>query len=110
MYQFIPPVAYQQPFSERSPLWCRVSIPVPYTVVKLTTGAYVQELEHNPSRAGIEVVYEGGHVYVVSDAEGEALIAAGYSPVALEVDLGNGYADVTGTELGSALGYTDISA
>lgn len=84
MYQFTPPVAYQQPFSERSPLWCRVTISVPYTVVKLTSGAYVQELEHNPDREGIEVVYEGGHIFTVSDEEGASLIAAGYTATPIE--------------------------
>ena len=78
---FTPPVAYQQPMAaqnERSPMWSRFSIPVPYTVTKLTTGGYVRELEHNPDRADIDVVYAGGHQYVVSDAEAAALTAAGY--------------------------------
>lgn len=66
------------PQNERSPLWSRYSIPVPYTVTKLTTGGYVRELEHDTDRANIEVVYEGGHQYVVSDDEAALLTAAGY--------------------------------
>lgn len=82
MYYFTPPVAFQQPMArenERSPLWSRVKIDVPYTVVKLTTGGYVQELEHDPDREGIAVVYEGGHVHTVTDDEAALLTAAGYA-------------------------------
>jgi hypothetical protein len=81
-YVFTPPVAYQQPMAtqnERSPLWSRYSIPVPYTVTKLTTGGYVRELEHDADRANIEVVYEGGHEHTVTDAEAALLTAAGYA-------------------------------
>lgn len=80
-YEFETPVAYYRPCEEvgrRSPLWSRVKFPVQYTVVKTTAGTYRQEIEHNPDRDDIAVVYEGGHIATVSDDEAAALTAAGY--------------------------------
>lgn len=86
MYLFTPPIAYQRPYSERSPFWSRVTIAVPYTVVKTTSGGYRQEVEHDPDLADIAVVYEGGHVFVVDDAEAAQLTAAGYGSSVSPVD------------------------
>jgi hypothetical protein len=59
-------------------LFGRMKIDVGAAVVKLDTGAYVLENTHNPDREGIVIVYDGGHVYTVDDAEAADLTAAGY--------------------------------
>lgn len=87
MHIFTPPIAYTKPFSERSPLWSRITIPVPYTVTKLADGRYVRELEHDPDQPGIVRVYEGGKFHLVDDDEATLLIAAGYSLMPIPDDL-----------------------
>lgn len=81
MYEFTPPVSHYEPMSERSPLWSRVKIPVPWTVVKTTSGGYRLEQVHDPDQPDIDRVYLGGHVHLVDNAEAASLMGAGYSPV-----------------------------
>lgn len=87
-YYFDPPVNYLQPVEEIGrchPLWSRVRFPVFYTITKLTNGSYIRETEHNPDRADVAVVYEGGHRFTVDDTEATALTAAGYGANLTEV-------------------------
>lgn len=46
-------------------------------VWKLTNGTYTEVQPLDPDT--VAVIYHGGHIYVVSDAEATALTAAGYT-------------------------------
>jgi hypothetical protein len=74
---FTPPIAHTIPMGT-GPLFGRMKIQVGACVVKTTSGAYRTENTHNPDRDDIAVVYDGGHVYTVDDAEAADLTAAGY--------------------------------
>jgi hypothetical protein len=79
MYEFRPPKV-QRRFSHdhRDFLWTRVSYEEGLTVVKTTSGGYRQEAVHNPDADDVDVIYSGGHVYLVDDDEAAALTTAGY--------------------------------
>jgi hypothetical protein len=79
MYQFTPPTVQRRiSMDHRDFLWSRVSYSEGVTVVKTTSGGYRQESFHNTNADDIAVVYPGGHVCVVDDAEAASLTAAGY--------------------------------
>lgn len=76
---FFTPPTIRRRMDTRDPLFSRMSLPVGITVLKSPLGSYTQ-LE-NPSPEQIDaaaVVYLGGYVYRVSDAEAASLTAAGY--------------------------------
>ena len=79
MYDFTPPTVDRR-FSNdyRDFLWSRVSYKEGVTVVKTKAGTYRQEQVHNTNATDIDVVYLGGHVTRVSDAEAASLTNAGY--------------------------------
>ena len=76
---FFTPPTIRRRMDTQDRLFSRMSLPVGITVLKSPLGSYTQ-LE-NPSPEQIDaaaVVYLGGYVYRVSDAEAASLTAAGY--------------------------------
>lgn len=79
MYEFRPPTVQRRfALDHRDFLWSRVVLEEGVTVVKTTAGGYRQEQLHNTNADDIAVVYPGGHVCRVDDAEAASLTAAGY--------------------------------
>jgi len=79
MYEFRPPtVDRRMSHDHRDFLWSRVVYKEGVTVVKTTAGTYRQEQLHDTNATDIAVVYLGGHVSRVSDAEAASLTNAGY--------------------------------
>jgi hypothetical protein len=78
-WTFVPPTVQRRiSLDHRDFLFSRVTYDEGVTVVKTLTGGYRQEQFHDTNKADIAVVYLGGHVYPVDDAEAAALTAAGY--------------------------------
>ena len=80
-YVFTPPTYLLKP-ARGGPLLSRYSFPYAYSVIK--RGSSYEEvispsvdLFEDPS---IDFIYQGGHIYPISDAEAALLIAAGYTP------------------------------
>lgn len=76
---FTPPTVLRRPTCPTSRLYASIDIPTGVTVLKQTSGAYVQV--ECPSSEQIEdaaAVYLGGRSYEVSADEALALAAAGY--------------------------------
>lgn len=86
MYEFRPPTV-RRSFSPRHRdfLWSKVFYDEGVTVVKTISGGYRQELLHNTEAPDIAVVYPGGSVSRVDDAEAAALTAAGYGAYLTEL-------------------------
>ena len=79
MHEFRPPTVERRwSLDHRDFLWSRVVLEEGVTVVKTTSGAYRQETFHDTNAGDIAVVYPGGHVSLVDDAEAASLTAAGY--------------------------------
>jgi hypothetical protein len=80
MYLFAPPTEdrVMDP-TGKDFLWSRVKFQQGLAVTKFRNGTYKLEQVHDPDMADIDVVYLGGHEYVVTDAEALNLIAAGYA-------------------------------
>lgn len=75
---FSPPVRRRR-MDTRDPLFRRMSLNDPQTVLKNVDGTYVVVESPTPEQAAAAaVVYTGGHTYQVSLAEADALTAAGY--------------------------------
>lgn len=87
MYEFRPPKVQRRfhKSGHRDFLWDRVSYQEGVTVVKTISGGYRQETFHNGNADDIAVVYPGGHVCLVDDAEAASLTAAGYGSSLTEV-------------------------
>lgn len=76
---FTPPTVSRRPTCPTSRLYSRIDIPTGVSVLKTSTGGYVQV--ECPSSEQIEdsaAVYLGGRSYEVSAEEALALAAAGY--------------------------------
>jgi hypothetical protein len=86
VYEFRPPTV-RRSFSpqHRDFLWSKVYYDEGVTVVKTLTGGYRQESLHNTEATDIAVVYPGGAVSLVDDAEAASLTAAGYGSFLTEV-------------------------
>lgn len=80
-YVFTPP-GYELKPALGGPLLSRYRFPYAYSVLK--RGASYEEVI-SPSvdlfeDASIDFIYQGGHVYPITDEEAALLIAAGYTP------------------------------
>jgi hypothetical protein len=79
MYRFDPPTREMSADpSGRDFLWSKVRYPQGDAVLKYLDGSYRRVQVHNPDEQGIDTVYLGGHIHIVSDAEAVLLIQAGY--------------------------------
>lgn len=86
MHEFRPPTVQRRwSLDHRDFLWSRVVLEEGVTVVKTKAGTYRQESMHISDAADIAVVYPGGHVSLVDDAEAASLTAAGYGSYLTEV-------------------------
>lgn len=80
-WMFTPPTYERRP-ENAGPLVSRFRFPYAYSVVK--RGASYETVI-SPSTdvfadPGVDIVYQGGHVYAITEQEAALLIAAGYSP------------------------------
>lgn len=81
-YTFTPPTYELKPV-HAGPLLSRYRFPYAYSVIKRGSSyesvvSPSVDLFEDPA---VDFIYQGGHVYTVSDAEAALLIAAGYSPM-----------------------------
>lgn len=81
-YKFTPPTYDEGPMSWGHRLFQFYRVTRGWTVVKTSTGDYVQTRYFSnidPLILNAEMVYVGGHTYPVSSDEASALEAAGYT-------------------------------
>lgn len=83
-YTFTPPTYELKP-ARGGPLLSRYRFPYAYSVIK--RGAAYEtvispsiDLFNDPA---VDFIYQGGHVYPITDAEAALLIAAGFEPTAV---------------------------
>lgn len=75
---FLPPTVREAP-ADAGPLFGRIKRDIGVTVLK-NAGVYTEHRYPTHEQvAGADVAYVGGHVYTVSNAEADALVAAGYA-------------------------------
>jgi hypothetical protein len=81
VYRFDPPgrMLSSDPTGEDF-LWSKVKYFQGDAVIKYLDGSFKQVSIWNPDEPGVDKVYMGGHVHMLSDAEAVLLIQAGYGP------------------------------
>lgn len=87
MPTFTPPVTYDVPrvlpSTRGNAYWVgRLLSPIPRgrTVLKAADGSYsIVDTPTVDEMAAAAIVYQGGHIYTVSNAEAAALVAAGFT-------------------------------
>lgn len=80
-YTFTPPTYTLKPVNA-GPLLSRYQFPQAYSVIK-RGATYEQVITPSIEQFAdptVDLIYQGGHIYEVSDDEAALLIAAGYSP------------------------------